>query len=340
MLKKISVEDAVGLTLAHDITKVIPGEFKGPAFRRGHIITIEDIAELKSIGKEHVYIMELEQGEIHEEEAAVRIAHAICGSGLEYSAPKEGRINITAKQSGLLKIRVPVVEKLNMIGDILISTLHNNRYCQKGTVVAATKIIPLYTDEAKILELESICTSEGTVIDVVTLPEKKVGMVITGNEVYNGSRKDAFYPVISKKIEHYGSRMVKKILVPDNIDAIAGAVLELKKEPCDLILTCGGLSVDADDVTLEGVIKSGAHIISYGAPVMPGAMFLVAEINGITILGAPGAVIYNKTTVLDIILPRVLAGERIEKKDIVKLASGGLCLNCSKCVFPLCHFGK
>ena len=177
-------------------------------------------------------------------------------------------------------------------------------------------------------------------VNVITLSEKKVGMVITGNEVYSGRRKDAFFDVISKKVKRLGSTVEKKILVPDKIDKIAEAILELQKAKCELIIMCGGLSVDADDVTLEGVIKSGARVVSYGAPVMPGAMFLVAELDGITILGAPGAVIYNPATVLDIVLPRVLAGERMEKGDIVKLASGGLCLNCNKCVFPLCHFGK
>lgn len=340
MLKKIRVENAIGMTLAHDITKVIPGEYKGPVFRRGHIITDADIDELKSIGKEHVYIMELAQGEIHEEEAAFRIARAISGKGLELTGPSEGRVNMVTQHAGLLKIDIDLLTRINSIGDIIISTLHNNRYCQKGTMVAATKIIPLFTEETKVVEVEKVCRTEGKVIDLIALPESKVGMVITGNEVFKGIREDAFYPVMSKKIEKLGSSVVHKELVPDDIDAIARAILDMKTAKCDVILVCGGLSIDPDDVTRQGIIESGACIISYGAPVMPGAMFLVADLESTPLLGVPGAAIYNPTTVLDLILPRVLAGEKIQKKDIIDLAHGGLCLNCKKCVFPLCHYGK
>ncbi len=340
MLKKVKVEEAVGLTLAHDITKVVPGEYKGPVFRRGHVVADADVAELKSIGKEHVYIMKLEPGEIHEEEAAIRIGKAVAGSGLELSAPKEGRVNITMQQSGLLKISVPLLERINSLGDILLTTLHNNRYCARGTMVAATKIIPLFTEEAKIAEVEAICKEKGKIIETVGLPKRKVGMVITGNEVHSGLREDAFFPAISKKVEKLGSVVECKEIVPDDVETIAHAVVTMKENRCDLTMICGGLSVDPDDVTLAGVIRSGANVVSYGAPVMPGAMFLVAELDGMIILGAPGAVIYNPTTILDLLLPRALAGETIEKKDIVALAHGGLCLNCGKCTFPICHFGK
>lgn len=340
MLRKVKVAEAIGLVLSHDITKVIPGKFKGPAFRRGHVIQKEDIPELLSIGKEHIYVMELNEGEVHEEEAAWRIAHAIGGEGVDFSAPKEGRVNLTARQYGILKINSSSLKAINSLGDIVVATLHDNTICKPGRIVAGTKITPLYTTEAKLTEVENICHKNGKVIQVIPILIKRVGIVITGNEIYKGITRDKFGEVIRAKLEAFGSTINHQVVVPDDAEMIANAVNKAKARGSEIIVVCGGLSVDPDDVTVEGVIRSGANIVSYGAPVMPGAMFLYALLDDIPILGTPGAVIYNPVTIFDLILPRVLCGEKLKREDIIELGHGGLCLSCEKCSFPVCPFGK
>ncbi|MBN1188657.1 MAG: molybdopterin-binding protein [Dehalococcoidales bacterium] len=340
MLRKVKLDDAIGLVLGHDVTKVIPGKFKGPAFRRGHVIRKEDLPELLSIGREHIYVIELEEGEVHEEEAAIRIANAIGGSGVEFSQPKEGRVNLKAKYHGLLKINVGLLKEINSLGEILVATRHNNTVCQPSMIVAGTKIVPLYTTEPKIVEVEDICRKFGKVIDVKPIQRKKVGVIITGNEVFKGIIQDKFGEVIRKKCEALGSTIHHQVIVPDDADVIAKAAREAKEKGSEVIVICGGLSVDPDDVTVEGVRKSEADIISYGAPVMPGAMFLYALLDNVPVLGAPAAVSHNPSTILDLILPRVLSGEELKREDIIEIGHGGLCLNCEKCSFPVCPFGK
>ncbi len=340
MLKKIKLDEAVGMTLAHDVTKVIPEKFKGPAFRRGYIIQKEDIPELLKIGKEHIYVMELEPGEVHEEEAALRIARAIAGSGIEFTRPTEGKVNLKAKSNGLLKVDASLLKELISLGEITIATLHNNTVCQAGAIVAGTKVTPLIINEDTIKKVEQKCQSQGKVIDVIPIKKKRMGIVITGNEVFEGRIEDGFGKVIQRKVGALGSVIEQKVIVPDDVDMIAQALEGLKANGCEIIVICGGLSVDPDDVTVAGVRSAGAEIISYGAPVIPGAMFLYAMWEDTPILGLPAAVIYNPTTIFDLILPRVLAGEKICREDIVELGHGGLCLNCQKCSFPICPFGK
>jgi len=340
MLKKVKADDAIGKVLGHDVTKVIPGKFKGPAFRRGHVITKEDVPELLSIGKEHIYVMELEDGEVHEEEAALRIAGAIGGSRIGIRKPSEGRVNLQAETPGLLKINTHLLKEINSLGEIVIASLHTNTVCHVGMEIAATKIIPLFTNEAKISEVERLCQVSGKVVEITPIREKRIGVIITGNEVFKGRIDDKFGEVIRKKSEALGSKVSHQIIVPDDVDLIAQAITKMRTRGIEIIIVCGGLSVDPDDVTVEGVEKSGAKIISYGAPVMPGAMFLYALLDDIPILGAPAAVIFNPRTILDLILPRVLAGEEISRGDIIELGYGGLCLKCKTCSFPVCPFGK
>jgi molybdenum cofactor synthesis domain-containing protein len=340
LLKKVKTEDAVGLVVGHDMTKTIPGVYDGPRFRRGDIIKSEDIPELLSMGKEHIYVIEQEENLIHEEEAAVRIAKAIAGKNLTLTDPRQGRVNMKATVDGLVKINKPLLYEIHNIEDIVIATRHNNVTCKAGEIVAGTKIIPLFTAEDNLKKLEDLCKEKGKVVDVLPFIPQKVGMVITGNEIFKGITEDKFAGIMHKKIEKLGSTVISEVIVPDDEDIIAQAILDMKNKGCEVIVTCGGLSVDPDDVTAEGVEKSGARIISYGVPVMPGAMVLVAELGDIPILGAPGAVIFKKTTILDVLLPRILAKDKITRQDIIELAHGGLCLDCEECVFPVCPFGK
>jgi molybdenum cofactor synthesis domain-containing protein len=340
MLKKVKLEEAVGMAIGHDVTRVVPGEYKGAAFRRGHIIRQEDIPLLLSMGKEHIYVIEEEEGEVHEEAAALRLAKAVAGPEMEISQPKEGRINIKSTIPGLLKVNVPLLNEVNSVPDISLATRHRNTVCQPGTMVAGTKIIPLYTAEANIRKVEALCHNQGKVISIIPFKSKKVSIVITGSEVYKGRIKDKFGDYIKSKVEALGSRVYHKTIVPDDEELIAKAILEMKDKGAEVIVVCGGLSVDPDDVSVEGVERSGASIVSYGAPVMPGAMFLYAMLEDIPVLGAPAAVIFNDTTIIDVILPRVLAGEPISRQDIIEMGHGGLCLNCTGCTYPVCPFCK
>ncbi|MDY6861832.1 MAG: molybdopterin-binding protein, partial [Thermodesulfobacteriota bacterium] len=273
MLKKLKIKDSIGMILAHDITKVIPGEFKGAAFKKGHIIREEDIPEFLDIGKEHVYVLELTEDNMHEDDAGLAIANAISGNGITLSAPSEGKVNLSASYKGLLKIKTSLLEMINSLGEVIVSTIHNNTICNPPLIVAGTRIIPLFIEKSKIEKVKELCEKEGKLIEILPFKEKKVGVIITGNEVYTGRIEDKFGDIIQNKVEALGSRITKRIITPDHAKIISGSILELQSLGTDVIIVCSGLSVDPDDVTYEGVEKSGAAIISYGAPVLPGSMF-------------------------------------------------------------------
>jgi molybdenum cofactor synthesis domain-containing protein len=338
-VKKIPVKNAVGTVLCHDITKIIPGIYKDRAFKKGHIITEEDIPELLSIGKDHIYVWENKEGLLHENKAAQRLAKLAGGKGILFSEVKEGKINFFAEYDGLLKINADKLKEINMQEEIMIATRHNNTPVKKNQKVAGTRIIPLVIEEEKIVNAEKI-SSDTEIIYIKPFKKHKIGMITTGNEVYYGRIKDGFEPIVNKKVKHYGSKIIKNIVLPDDSRRIADSIKELITEGVDIILCTGGMSVDPDDVTPSAVKKSGAEIISYGAPVLPGAMFLMAYKNNIPIMGLPGCVLYSPSTVFDLILPRVLTGEIIIKEDIASYGHGGLCLECEKCRYPDCPFGK
>jgi molybdenum cofactor synthesis domain-containing protein len=339
-MKSVPVEEALGMVLCHDLTQIIPGEFKGVAFKKGHIITEEDIPKMLDIGKRNIYVWEMQEGILHEDEAGERMAKAAAGKEIVFSEPAEGKVSLSANCKGLLKVNVTALEKINVLDEAMIATLHTDMIVEKGTVVAGTRIIPLFIDTSKIEQVEKICKEEGPIIWVEPLKTMKVGIITTGSEVYTGRITDKFGPVIRNKIEEVGSEVIKQILVSDNVTMIVDAVNELLELGVEMIIVTGGMSVDPDDVTPAGIREAGAEIISYGAPVLPGAMFLIAYKNDIPILGLPGCVMYNKTTVFDLILPKIMAGEKIKRADITRLGHGGMCLNCKVCSFPACSFGK
>jgi len=339
-LVKVRAENAVGTVLAHDITRIIPGKFKGVGFKKGHVVKKKDIPELLKIGKEHIYVLNLSEDQLHEDDAALRIAPAICGDNLTWTEPSEGKSTIVSQQAGLLKVNVRGLTRINKLGNIIVSTLKTNFPCRKGQKVAATRIIPLMIAKTKIEKLESLALQHRPILQLTPFRKLRVGGVVTGSEISKGLIKDEFDQYVGKKVTNYGCEFVKKIIVPDDPQSIANAVLDLKKLGCELILTTGGLSVDPDDVTKLGVKKSGARMVAYGSPVLPGAMFLYALLDNTTILGLPACVFYHPTTIYDLILPRVLAGEKITNNEIADMGHGGLCLECETCRFPNCSFGK
>ncbi|KKM11931.1 molybdopterin-binding protein [Clostridiales bacterium PH28_bin88] len=339
-MRHVRVEDAVGHVLCHDITKIVPGEFKGRAFKKGHIIRPEDVPELLKLGKEHLYVWEYREGILHEDEAAQRIAAAAGRGGLTLTEPVEGKVNLQAAYRGLLKVDVTALTLVNSIDQVVLATLHNNRVVESGQVVAGTRVIPIVIEEEKIRQVEAVCAGFGGIIEVKPFKTLRVGMVTTGNEVYHGRIKDRFGPVVRRKLEPFGSEVFRQVLVPDDAERIAAAIRELVTAGAEMVITTGGMSVDPDDVTPLGVRQAGAELVTYGAPVLPGSMYMIAYLGDIPVMGLPGCVMYAKTTIFDLVLPRVMAGERIIRSDLVGLGHGGICLECKACHFPNCSFGK
>lgn len=337
-MKKVRTEDSVGMVLCHDITKIVPGEFKGVAFKKGHIIKEEDIVALHSLGKYNIFVWEDNEDSIHENDAAERLKNLVCGEGLIFSEVKEGKIDFIVKADGLLKIDKEELLKINLLGEIIVSTLHNNTPVKKGEKIGGTRIIPLVIDEKKLIEAEKLI--EKPIIEVIPIKGKKVGIVTTGSEVYNGLIKDAFGPVIRKKVEEYGCEVLGQKILSDDEVGIKNAINNWVEQGAELIICSGGMSVDPDDLTPTAIKSVGAEVITYGSPVLPGAMFLLAYKGSIPILGLPGCVMYSKRTVFDLVLPRILIDEKLIIKDIAEYGHGGMCLNCDVCRFPHCSFGK
>ena len=338
-MKMIKVEDAVGTILSHDVTQIIPGEFKGRLFKKGHIIKEEDIEKLLSIGKEHVYVWEPVEGQLHENDAATRISNLVVGEGIKLSDEiKEGKVDFFADRDGVLKIDKSNLFKLNSVGEIIVSTLHNNTPIKKGEKVGATRVIPLIIDEEKIITAENLIKEK--IISVAEIKPKKCLLITTGNEVYKGRIKDAFLPVIKQKLGYYGSEVIRQVILPDEKERIIEEIQIGLSDDVDMIICTGGMSVDPDDVTPTAIKECGGELVTYGSPVLPGAMFLLAYHRNTPILGVPSCAMYSKRTVLDLVLPRVLSDERLSLDDIVEYGHGGLCLDCKVCTFPHCSFGK
>ncbi len=339
-MKQIRIEDSVGCILSHDVTKIVPGEFKGRLFKKGHVIREEDIPKLLDIGKEHIYVWEPKKGQLHENDAAIRVKDLVLGQGCYISEEiKEGKIDFFANTQGIVKINKDLLLKLNLLGEIIVSTIHNNTPVKKGEKIGATRVIPLIIDEKKILEAEKIIKEK--IISVEEIKPKKAVLITTGNEVYKGRIKDAFLPVMKEKLEYYGSEIVKQVILPDNKEMITENILKaIEEDKVDMIICTGGMSVDPDDVTPSAIKDCNGEIVTYGAPVLPGAMFLLAYYKNIPMLGVPSCAMYSKRTIFDLVLPRILADEKLSFEDIARFGNGGMCLNCEICSFPHCSFGK
>jgi molybdenum cofactor synthesis domain-containing protein len=340
VLKKIDVKEAVGTRLAHDITEIRPGEFKGPAFRKGHEVCNEDICHLQKLGKNHLYLIDLADDEVHENQAAAMLARGLAGEGVVWKDdPREGKISLHAAADGLLTVNTPSLAAFNMIDEVMCATRHTHTLVKKGEQVAATRALPLVMKRAPIERAVAIAARDGGVVRVQPLRNARAGLVITGNEVYHGLIEDKFAPTLSAKITELGSEVGDIIFVPDDEVQIAAAIRKLRDSGCDLLLLSGGMSVDPDDVTRAAIRKAGAGEVHYGAAVLPGAMFLVAYLGDLPLLGVPACGLHHRVTVLDLVLPRILAGERIGKKDLAFLGHGGLCQDCPQCTYPRCAFG-
>ncbi|HIJ59708.1 MAG TPA: molybdopterin-binding protein [Nitrospirae bacterium] len=348
--KTVPIEKSIGMVLLHDITEIRKDDFKGVAFKKGHIIKEQDLDHLKRIGKENIFAFNIGKDELHEDDAAIRIANSLIGQGVRIQGePKEGKINLAAQYRGLLKIDSKRLLRLNMLGEIMCATLHNNTYVHENQIVAGTRAIPLVIKKNIVVKAERLLKRDSTaVIEVQRLNKPKAGIVITGNEIYYRRVKDAFAPILTSKIEALDGEVIDIYFSPDNVEDIVKGLNVLIQKDINLLITTGGMSVDPDDLTRFAISKIGARGIVYGSSVLPGAMFMVSYIdvrkeNTITtipILSIPACGMYYKTTIFDVLLPRILAGEMITRKEIAELGHGGLCLNCKVCNFPICPFCK
>lgn len=346
-MKQIKTEEAVGMVLCHDITQIIKGVTKDAVFRKGHVVTPEDIPVLLSVGKEWLYVWEKEEGMLHENDAAEILCAMCLGEHMERSQAKEGKIEITATQDGLLKVKREALKAVNGFGQMMIATRHGDFPVHKGDKLAGTRIIPLVIEEDKMERARNMAkelTGGRPLLELKPFLPKKVGIVTTGNEVYSGRIKDTFTPVVVEKLKEYGGEVVSHVTWNDDNRKVTASILEMIEQGADVVVCTGGMSVDPDDKTPLAIRNTGAKIVSYGAPVLPGAMFLLAyyekEGRKAVIMGLPGCVMYAKRTIFDLILPRVMADDQVTGEELAALGEGGLCLNCPDCTFPNCGFGK
>ena len=339
-MKLIRTEDAVGHVLCHDMTQIIKDQYKDARFRKGHVVTEEDIPVLLSMGKEHLYVWEMTPDMIHENDAAERMVALCANANMNRSAVKEGKIELTAACDGLFRVDSQRLVAVNSIEEIMIATRHGNTAVKKGDKLAGTRVIPLIIEEKKLLEAERLAAGK-PLLELLPYVKKTAAIVATGSEVKKGLIQDTFTPVVRDKLAAYGIETLSITYSGDGVENVANAIAEARKTGAELIVCTGGMSVDPDDNTPGGIRASGARIVTYGAPVLPGAMFLLGYYeDGTAVMGVPGCVMYAGATSFDLALPRIAAGVELTKADFAAMGEGGLCLGCKPCHWPVCPFGK
>ena len=340
-MKVVKTIHAAGHVLCHDLTQIIPGEYKGARFRKGHIVTEEDIPVLLSMGKEHLYVWEKPEGFLHEDEGAERLAALCENEHMTRGETREGKIELFANCDGLFKVRTDALRRVNGLGELMVASRHGNTPVHQGDKLLGTRIIPLIIDGAKLDAAERAAGGE-PLTALLPYRKKKAGIVITGTEVEKGLIEDKFTPVVRGKLAEFGAEVIGEIMVGDDPARGTAAILQLIEAGAGIVVCTGGMSVDPDDKTPLAIKNTGAEIVTYGAPVLPGAMFLLAYYgeHRIPVCGLPGCVMYSKRTIFDLVLPRLMADDPITADELAALGEGGLCLNCPTCTYPNCGFGK
>lgn len=341
VLAAVPVDQAVGGKALHDMTRIVPGESKGVEFRAGQTLTGGDVCRLQHMGRQHVYLeQDAPGGFVHENEAALAFAALMAGDNVLFDdAPREGKINFRAAVTGVLDLDRERLEAFNLVPDVMAASRHHGVLAEAGKGLAGARAIPLYLSAENFRKAQAVLAG-GPLFRVIPLKPAKVGVLVTGSEVFQGLIEDKFAPIIREKVERLGSSVVAEAIVPDDAGRIAEAVSGLLSQGADLIITTAGLSVDPDDVTRKGLVAAGLSDMLYGAPLLPGAMTLLGRIGQAKVMGVPACALFHKATSLDILLPRVLAGMEITRRDLAQMAEGGFCLNCRSCTYPKCPFGK
>ncbi len=341
-LRTVPVEAAVGKKVVHDMTGIEPGASKGPVTKAGDTLDIGDVCRLQRIGKFNIYDEESLPGEewVHENDAVKAFAKRIAGPGIAYDDnPEEGKINFLAERNGLLSIDLDALSRFNLTPDVMFASRHDGSLMTKGKGVAGTRAIPLYISRDRFSRALT-ALGEGPVLSILPLRKAKVGILVTGTEVFQGIVTDKFIPIISSKVIKLGSQVVCTEIVPDERATITATATAMLDHGCDLIITTAGMSVDPDDVTRAALHDAGLHDDLFGVPMLPGTMTLVGKIRTAQIIGVPACALFYRVTTFDIVLPRLLAGQTLTRKDLAKLGEGGFCMTCKTCSFPKCPFGK
>lgn len=329
-MKKVSVKDAVGHPLMHDIARIIIGEVKDTPFRRGHVITAEDIPKLLDLGKEHVFIMdESDAHKIHEEDVAWAL-YDLCKSNNIYSSDevREGKVEAFSRIHGVLEIDIEQLHHINGIGDLNIVTKFSNTVVQEGDKLAGMRCVPLLLEEEELQLAQHVhkeIYKNRPILEVHPFTIKRVGIVTTGSEVATGRIQDAFTPIIKERTEPFGVSLVSHEIVTDETERIVEAIQKVKSEGAEIIFCTGGMSIDPDDLTPGAIMRCAKEVITYGLPVLPGSMVCIAYMSdGTPIVGLPGGVLFSKPTAFDVLLPKLLSNRKITKEFCVQLGHGGL----------------
>ena len=339
-MKRLPVAEAIGQTLCHDMTAIRPDGFKGAAFRRGHVIRAEDVPVLLRMGKAHVFVWNPSADEVHEVDAGLAGAKALCGDGITYTGPIEGRYSLIAEQDGLFTVNRTALRAFNAVPDYTAATLPGYTPVRAGDRVAGVRIVPLVTARKNVAQVETLGVAQGLVLSVHPYRALQVGVVITGSEVYNGLIEDRFEPVLRAKVAPFGGRVLGVTKCPDDLAAIESAARAFLAEGAALIFFTGGMSVDPDDLTPAAIRATGAEVVTQGVPVQPGNMLMLAYLGDTALVGVPGAAMHHQTTALDVILPRIFVGDKLTAEDFADLGEGGLCRRCETCAYPTCYFGR
>ncbi len=339
-MKLMRTQDAVGHVLCHDMTQIIPGQYKDARFRKGHVVREEDIPVLLSMGKENLYVWELIPGMVHENDAAHRLCALCENEHMVRGQVKEGKLELTAAIDGLFRVDARRLNRINLLEDVMIATRHGNTAVHRGDKLCGTRVIPLVIGEEKLRRAEEIA-GDRPLLELLPWKLKTAAIIATGSEVAKGLIQDAFTPAVERKLASFGIETTRRSTPGDDLDTISREILEARAAGVDLILCTGGMSVDPDDRTPGAIKASGAAVVTYGAPVLPGAMFLLGYFeDGTPVLGLPGCVMYARSTIFDLVLPRIAAGVPVTREEIAAMGEGGLCLGCEVCTYPNCGFGK
>lgn len=336
-MKVLATEECVGMVLCQDITQIIPGEFKGVLFKKGHIVRAEDVPELLKVGKEHLYVWEYDETKIHENDAAMQLAEITGGTNTRYDEPVEGKSTLFATCRGLFTVNEAKLLDMNMLDMVTLASLPTNYQVELGQRLAGVRIVPLVGEVQTIKDVEAVADGE-KIFNVLPYKKLNVGIVTTGSEVYKGRIEDKFGPVMKKKIKFFGGKCLGQTFCLDDIDMIREAIFAFKEKGADFVILTGGMSVDPDDLTPGAIKSTGAEMATYGVPVQPGNMLALGYLDGMVLAGVPGCAMYCHTTILDVILPRIFAGVKLTKRDFAAMGAGGMCRNCKECKYPICYF--
>ncbi len=337
-MKKVSLAEAVGEVLGHDITEISrSNHYKGVAFKRGHIIQPEDLSKLERLGKNHIYIWEGSESEVHEDAAALLMAPKIAGENIYFDEePREGKVSFFAATRGIFKVDKNRLEQINALAIPSLPTIHNNFPVNRNKQLAAFRIIPLTCPREIIDQMSELL--DQPLISVKPFIIQSAAVLVTGNEVHSGRITDDFTPTLTDKLKPFGVTVNYSRILPDSKAEISQAITQAA-EQSELILVSGGTSVDPDDVTVAAMKEAGVQFHNQGNPIQPGNNLTIGRVGHITVCAVPAAALFFDKTALDIFLPRLLAGETINPQDIAKAGHGGLCHFCPKCQYPICPFG-